>query len=91
LSGFNWISNGWRTIDGETSLYLNNGAKVVVPYSPFSSAAEQFGTTIEFDVKISNIRDRHAELIKCVSRDSDGTLHVGTIINGDYFTLNSSS
>ena len=91
LTGFNWISNGWRTINGETSLYLNNGAKLEIPYSPFQTAAEQFGTTIEFDVKISNIRDRRAELIKCISRDPDGTLHAGTIINGDYFTLNSSS
>ena len=91
LSGFNWISNGWRTINGETSLYLNNGAKLEVLYSPFKTAAEENGTTIEFDVKISNIRDRHAELIKCISRDNDGTLHTGTIINGDYFTLNSSS
>lgn len=91
MTGFNWISNGWRTINGETSLYLNNGAKLEVPFSPFQTAAEQFGTTIEFDVKISNIRERRAELIKCISRDPDGTLHVGTIINGDYFTLNSSS
>lgn len=91
LTGFNWISNGWRTINGETSLYLNNGAKLEIPYSPFKTAAEEFGTTIEFDVKISNIRKRDEELIKCISRDSDGTLHVGTIVNGDYFTLNSSS
>lgn len=91
LSGFNWISNGWRTINGETSLYLNNGAKLEVLYSSFKTAAETNGTTIEFDVKISNIRNRHSELIKCISRDSDGTLHAGTIVNGDYFTLNSSS
>lgn len=91
LTGFNWISNGWRTINGETSLYLNNGAKLEVLYSPFKTAAEENGVTIEFDVKISNIRDRHAELIKCISRDNDGTLHTGTIVNGDYFTLNSSA
>ena len=92
LTGFNWISNGWRTMNGETSLYLNNGAKVEIPFSPFTSAgAEVEGTTIEFDVKISNIRDRHQELIKCVSRDSDGLLYAGAIINGDYFTLNSSA
>ena len=91
LTGFNWISNGWRTINGETSLYLNNGAKAEVFYSPFATNARTNGVTIEFDVKISNIRNRHSELIKCISRDNDGTLHTGTIINGDYFTLNSSS
>lgn len=90
LTGFNWISNGWREIDGATSLYLNNGAKLEVPFSPFETAAEARGTTIEFDVNISNIRDRHAEIIKCISRDSDDVLHVGTIVNGDYFFLNSS-
>ena len=89
LQGFNWISNGWRTINKETSLFLNNGAKVEIPFSPFTTAAESYGTTIEFDVNISNIRNRQSEIIKCISKDTDNVLHCGIIVNGDYFTLNS--
>lgn len=90
--GFNWISNGWKKENGETSLHLNNGARFEIDYSPFDSAAEQYGTTIEFDVKISNIRNRHSEIIKCLSRDeNDNKLYTGIIVNGDYFTLNSNA
>ena len=104
-NGFNWISNGWVKEqignDIEKSLLLNNGAKAIIDFSPFvvnndepDNTILKRGLTIEFDVKISNIKKRQAEIIKCVSRSKNNAaggksvLNAGIIINGDYFTIN---
>ena len=77
LTDFNWTSNGWmEDKDKVKCLYLTNGAKLTVPYSPFrrrvqnntSYGAERYGCVIEFDVQIDNVRDRTKEIIKCASR-----------------------
>ena len=117
LTGFNWTSNGWLKEDYKDEqgnsiaevpyLYLTNGAKLVVNYSPFARAtenqisygAERYGKAIEFDVSIDNVRDRSQELIKCLSRTNileEGkivgqTLHSGVVVNGDYFMINNSA
>lgn len=73
FSGFNWETNGWISdASGSTSLHLTNGAKLVVPYSPFAPdssnyGAEKSGRTIELDFKISNIRDLSKPCITCKS------------------------
>lgn len=105
LSGFNWNSNGWENETyknslGETKtvpcLHLNNGAKVVIPYNPWSAStldsnqgAEARGLTIEFDVKIKNIQSKYKRIISCVSEKEDGELYTGIAVNGECFTLNS--
>jgi hypothetical protein len=39
-------------------LHLTNGAKLTVPFSPFTyNPLEEKGLTIELDFKISNVRD----------------------------------
>ena len=73
FSGFNWETNGWISdSQGTTSLHLTNGAKLIVPYSPFAPdssnyGAEKSGRTIELDFKISNIRDLSHPCITCKS------------------------
>jgi hypothetical protein len=73
FSGFNWNTNGWITdAQGAVALHLTNGAKVVIPYSPFApddsnNGAEKTGRTIELDFKISNIRDLSKPCITCKS------------------------
>lgn len=93
FKNFNWISNGWMTDkDGAVSLYLNNGAKIEIPYYPFvGSSITKTGLTIELDCMISNVRDRSKEIISWASRNSDDILYSGIIVNGDYFTINSNN
>lgn len=80
LTNFNWTSNGWMNDANKVKcLYLTNGAKLEIPYSPFrrrvqnstSYGAERYGCVIEFDVQIDNVRDRTKEIIKCVSRSEN--------------------
>lgn len=72
FSNFNWITNGWRNgLDGY-SLHLTNGAKLVIPYSPFAAdsnglGAENLGRTIELDFKLSNVRNDNVPGISCRS------------------------
>lgn len=105
FDNFNWISNGWKTEDSITSLHLNNGAKLIIPYSPFkgenNTAPTVVGRTIEMDIKINNVRDRFAHLIKCASvsykdnlddpENPTRTVHTGIFANGEAICLNSSS
>jgi hypothetical protein len=72
FSNFNWNTNGWKnSLDG-FSLHLTNGAKLVIPYSPFAAdsnglGAENLGRTIELDFKISNVRNENVPGISCRS------------------------
>ena len=72
FSNFNWNTNGWIEGPDGLGLHLTNGAKVVIPYSPFKPdsnglGAENLGRTIELDFKISNVRDEMAPGIQCRS------------------------
>ncbi len=73
MENFNWQSNGWQTVNGVTSLHLNNSAKVTIPFSPFKATggAANAGCTIELDFKISNVRDRSKNVITCLSKEKD--------------------
>lgn len=109
LENFNWNSNGWeiekfinesneqKTI---SVLHLNNGAKAILDYNPWAPSdfnknygAEGKGITIEFDVKIDNIKNKYKHLITCASQkkgeDNNYILYSGLIVNGEAFTLNS--
>lgn len=92
---FNWTSNGWRTVDGVTSLHLDNRASLEIPVSPFPSQqgeeVDTTGCTIELDVKISNIKNKLARWLTCASINNvDGveTIRTGLIANGEIFSLN---
>ena len=73
LQDFNWLTNGWlQDQNGDTALHLTNGAKVIVPFSPFqrdtqAKGAERLGRVIELDFRISNIRDLTQAGITCKS------------------------
>ena len=97
--GFNWITNGWKTSSDGASLHLDNGAKLVVPYSVFTNAAgssaTESGRTIEIDVKISNVRDRFKHWLTCASEKIDEStgeveaIYTGLYGNGEAVCLNS--
>ena len=98
FENFNWQSNGWKTDDeGLTSLHLDNGAKLVIPFSPFPSNGNvtSYGKTIELDFKISNVRSSGEELITCISTNRDGVdssqAVVGFVITESQSALNSGS
>ena len=63
FEGFDWSSNGWT---GET-LKLTNGARAVIGYELFKDDAGATGETIEMEFKVSNVADRTAEVISCMS------------------------
>lgn len=80
-----------------TSLHLDNGAKLVIPFSPFPSNGNvtNYGKTIELDFKISNVRSAGEELITCISTNRDGVdstqAVVGFVITESQSALNSGS
>ena len=108
FENFNWTTNGWRLIPGtnRSKLVLNNGAKLTLPVMPFYGqyqnvnhtfdGAVSTGKTIEFDIKISNVRDRTKRIIECASYNTriagwqEKEPVVGIIATGDYFTLTGS-
>ena len=105
LENFNWTTNGWMSVPNtnRNKIVLNNGAKLSFPIAPFYgefnalsgsyNGAIATGKTIEFDVKISNVRDRKKRIIDCSCYDiTDGTYvdkepYVGVVATGDYFVL----
>ena len=96
--GFNWQSNGWVTDSkGVTSLHLDNGAKLIIPFSPFpaNGNATTYGKTIEIDFKVSNVRKAGAELITCYSTNRDdepsSAAVTGFVISESQSALNSKS
>lgn len=102
FSNFNWNTNGWIEGPDGLGLHLTNGAKVVIPYSPFKPdsnglGAENLGRTIELDFKISNVRDELAPGIQCrshyIAELDDGTkediTQVGFQIYGNKSQMNS--
>lgn len=98
FEGFNWQSNGWKTDEnGSTSLHLDNGAKLIIPFSPFpsNSNATNYGKTIELDFKVSNVRGANTELITCYSTNSDSDSSTkavtGFVITESQSALNSNS
>ena len=102
FSGFNWETNGWlEDSEGATALHLTNGAKLVIPYSPFApdssnNGAEKTGRTIELDFRISNIRNFDVPAITCKSSKmiiAEGketeNINTGIVIYGNKSQMNS--
>ena len=58
-----WSSSGWT---GE-ALKLTNGAKAVIGYKPFATDVKSTGLTIELTLKVSNVTDRSAAVVSCIS------------------------
>ena len=93
---FNWNTDGWQTdADNQTSLHLSNGAKLTVNFAPFSAAntanagAQSTGKTLEFDFKLSNVRDVNQILINIASWDSStGAIYSGIVGQGDKIAIN---
>lgn len=84
FEGFDWSSNGWT---GET-LKLTNGAKAVIGYKLFKDDAGATGETIEMEFKVSNVMDRTAEVIGCMSGGkglsvtaTEASIKTGTILH----------
>lgn len=58
-----WSSSGWT---GE-ALKLTNGAKATIGYKPFATDVKSTGLTIELTMKVSNVTDRSAAVVSCIS------------------------
>ena len=58
-----WKSSGWT---GD-ALRLRNGAKAVIDYKAFETDIAKDGCTIEMEFMISNVVDRNANVITCLS------------------------
>lgn len=83
LTGFNYINNGWITdSEGSTVLRVDNGAKVVIPFKPFSKDIKGSGQTIEFEFKSRAISVPNSTLISCMS----GTVGFKVDTNAAYFS-----
>ena len=84
FEGFDWKSNGWT---GD-SLLLTNGAKAVIGCELFKTDAGITGKTIEMEFKVSNVSDRKAEVISCMSGGKglsvtpvEASIKTGTILH----------
>ena len=84
FEGFDWSSNGWT---GD-SLLLTNGAKAVIGYELFKDDAGASGATIEMEFMVSNVLDRSAEVISCMSGGKglsvtaeEASIKTGTILH----------
>lgn len=84
FEGFDWSSNGWT---GD-SLKLSNGARAVIGYKPFKEDAGATGMTLEMEFKVTNVTDRSAEVISCISGGkglsvtaTEAGIRTGTVIH----------
>ena len=79
--------NGWMVDDdGVEYLKVSQGATVeLTDYSPYDINPQTNGLTIELDFMIDGILDYNANLIECVSRNSDESIKTGFVVQGDTF------
>lgn len=73
FENMDWNTSGWT---GD-ALRLMNGAKARIDIKPFLTDAATNGCTIEVEMKVSNVRDKDADVVSCM----DGTK--GFQITGD--------
>ena len=60
-----WNASGWIT----NALKLINGAKATIKTKLFANDASTAGTTIEIEVRLSNVVDRYAPVISCIDNN----------------------
>ena len=63
FDGVDWNTSGWT---GD-ALKLLNGAKAGIAFMPFTSDAATAGCTVEVEMKVSNITDKDAGVVSCMS------------------------
>lgn len=63
FEGVDWNTSGWT---GD-ALRLQNGAKARIGYAPFTADAATAGCTVEVEMKVSNITDKDAAVVSCMS------------------------
>ena len=63
FDGVDWNTSGWT---GD-ALKLLNGAKAEIAFMPFTSDAATAGCTVEVEMKVSNITDKDAGVVSCMS------------------------
>ncbi len=60
-----WNASGWI----DNALKLINGAKAVINTKLFANDVSSAGTTIEMEIRLSNIVDRDASIISCMDNN----------------------
>lgn len=88
LTGFNWNTNGWKTLeDGSTVLRINGGARVTIPYKTFGGSDIRLtGKTIEFEFATRDVNNYDTIIIQCVENLSK----IGYVITAQKATFYSS-
>ena len=67
LTGFNYKTNGWITVNGSTVLRVSGDARVSIPYQIFANDFRNNGKTIEFEFETRDVIDYDAVVIDCLS------------------------
>lgn len=81
FKGVDWKTNGWDTKDGCPVLKLTNGAKAIIGYKPFELTNQYSvsgnGMTVEMEIMVSQVLERGAQIVSCLSPKLNGTSDLG--------------
>lgn len=68
FTGFNWVSDGWKTDDdGVTVLRVAGDGRVTIPYKPFAHDCRTTGKTFEIEFATRNVLNYDTVLFSCFS------------------------
>ena len=75
FNDFNWITNGWTTVDGAPALNVSGGASLRIPYKIFEGALvngkdteiKDVGCTVEVEFCTNDVTDAKEPFLSCMS------------------------
>ena len=67
LQNFNFVSDGWQPINGDTVLRVKGNARVYIPLNIFATDFRTSGKTIEFEFATRDVLNPNATVISCWS------------------------
>ena len=68
FTDFTWVNDGWQLDeDGYNALVIENNARAVVNFQPFSTDFKGTGKALEFEFKVTDVIDYDAIVISCMS------------------------
>lgn len=67
LQNFNFVSDGWQPVNGDTVLRVKGNARVYIPLNIFATDFRTSGKTIEFEFATRDVLNPNATVISCWS------------------------
>lgn len=67
LRGFNFVSDGWQSEQGDTVLRVSGNARVYIPLNIFATDFRTSGKTIEFEFATRDVLNPNSTVISCWS------------------------